>query len=440
VARERFLLDHPPALAAIDPSPSRIPSGGGSVRVRARVLDRRGMAVADGTPVTLVSPAGRAGAQVAPVRDGGVDFALAGPSGARRSVHVEIECRGVRFSDDIPVDTGTMKGSRWVRVSDAGTGAPITSATVAVADSTLASGSPSGNYGFVSTNAQAVISAPGYRPAAIAGADTVKLTPWFGGALIGKRFVLDPQGGSPRTAGVGSMGLSASHVNLRVANYLAGFLRVAGAEVRLARTTEEVPLAEDVARMTNRFRADRYVEIRHSAGPPDSAAVVRSFYFPGSANGKKLAAAIGDVVARRLSRPHHGPDETVTYPLQQTACPAIVIAFPAISNAEEEMRLAQAWYLRAQAYALFVGLLATSAVPPDGTLQVDVMAPDRRDWMVTLDGTWSLCTDESGQVVFECVPPGAHELRVRRAGVTLKRDIATTAGEPAVSVTIDASH
>jgi N-acetylmuramoyl-L-alanine amidase len=274
----------------------------------------------------------------------------------------------------------------------------------------------------------------------VTNADTLKLTPWFGGALLGKRFVLDPQGGPPRTAGAGALGLTASPVNLRVANYLAAFLRAAGSDVRLARTTEEVPLTEDVARMTNKFRADGYIEIRHPGGTPDSAAAVRSYYFPGSANGKKMATTIGDAMARRLGRPHRGPAETVTYPLQQTACPAVVIGFPGISNPEEEMRLAQAWYLREQAYALFTGILAASGVPADGTVQVNVTAADRRDWMVTLDGTWSLCTDERGVAVFEHVPAGSHEFRVRRAGAGMTRNIVTSAGEPAVSVSFDASH
>lgn len=438
VARTRFILDYPPAMAAIDPSPGRISSGGGVVRIRARIMDRRGLPVADGTSVSLVSPAGSTPHNTV-VEAGAVDFALTIPSGVKRSVRVEIECRGVRFSDSLPVDAGAVKGARSVSVRDAVTGAPITNASVVVADSTLAEGSPSGSYGFVSTNPQAVISAPGYQPATVTADNTVSLTPWFGGALLGKRFVLDPQGGSPRTVGVGSLGLSASYVNLRVATYLAGLLTNAGAEVRLARTTEEVPLAEDVARMTNRWRADRYIEIRHPAGPADSALSVRAFYFPGSANGRKMADAIGDAVAGQLGRPYRGPAETVTYPLQQTACPAVVIALPSISNPEEEMRLAQAWYLREQAYALFVGILAMSEVPADGTMQVDVAAPDRRDWMVTLDGTWSLCTDEAGRVVFASVPPGPHQILVRRAGVVITKTVVTAAAQPSVSVSVDAS-
>jgi N-acetylmuramoyl-L-alanine amidase len=439
VSRTRFVLDHPPAMAAIDPSPARIPAAGGTVRIRARVMDRRGLPMADGTTVTLVSPA-NARQRTAQVHDGAVDFALMLPAGSKRSVHVELECRGVKFGDDIPVDTGAMKGSRSVGVRDAVSGAPITTASVLVADSALVTGSPSGNYGFIGTNAQAMIVAPGYRPAPVAAADSVKLTPWFGGALIGKRYVIDPQGGPPRTAGVGALGLAASHVNLRVANYLAGFLHDAGAETRLARTTEEVPLAEDVARMTNKWRADLYIELRHPGGSADSAAAVRTYYFPGSAKGKKLSQLFGDAVAKRLGRTHRGPAETVTYPLQQTACPAVVIALPSISNPDEEMRLAQAWYLREQAYAMFIGILAMSAVAPDGTVQVDVAAADRRDWMVTLDGTWTLQTDERGHVVFQNVPAGSHDVRIRRAGVALTRSVITTSAEPTVSVSFDATH
>jgi N-acetylmuramoyl-L-alanine amidase len=324
-----------------------------------------------------------------------------------------------------------------VAVRDAATGAGITSATVSVADSALVSGSPSSTYGFVGSNTATVISAPGYQPVAIADTDTVHLAPWFGGVLLGKRFVLDAQGGTPRTAGVGAMGLASSHVNLRVANYLAGFLRNAGAVVRLARTTEEVPLSEDVARMTNKFRADRYIEIRHPGAATDSARSVRSYYFPGSAKGRVMASVIGGAAARRLSAEHHGPDETVTFPLQQTACPAVVVALPSIALREEEMRLAQAWYLREQAYALFIGILAMAEAPAGGTLTVDVIGADRRDWMVTLDGTWSLSSDENGRVVFDYVPPGPHRLLVRRADVSLTRDVVTTAAAPSASLSVE---
>ncbi|HET6348423.1 MAG TPA: N-acetylmuramoyl-L-alanine amidase, partial [Candidatus Krumholzibacteria bacterium] len=436
VAHTRFHLDHPAALAAIDPMPARAPSNGGEVRVRARILDHRGMPVADGTAVTMTSNVAGAARMESRVSDGSVDFSLMVPPGTRRSVRVDIECAGVHFTDDIPVASGGTRAFQSVSVRDAASGAPITDASVVVGDSTVVAGSPSGTYGYVASKAAVRVTAPGYQPAPVENGKPVSMTPWFGGVLLGKRFVLDAQGGPPRSVGVGSMGLSASPVNLRVANYVASFLRAAGADVRLARTTEEVPLAEDVARMTNRFRADRYIEIRHPGGTRDSTASVHCFYFPGSANGKKMAAVISGVVAGRLAVSERGPDETVTYPLQQTACPAIVVAFPSIAGAAEEMRLAQAWYLREQAYALFMGILAMADAPADGSLTIDVTAADRRDWMVTLDDTWTLSSNDAGRVVFEHVAPGSHEVRIRRGGVSQVRTIATTAAQPAASLPI----
>ena len=435
VARARFHLEHPPALAAIDPFPPRVPAGGGGVRIRARILDRRGMPVADGTPVTLTGTG--VGPSAAVVRGGAVEFAveLARPAG--RAVKVDLECRGVRFSSEIPLESGP---GRWTSFAlrDARSGAPITNASVTLGDSLLVSASASGSYGFRSGDVAPVVSAPGYRPAAVAPGDTIALLPWFDGVLVGKRFVLDPEGGTARTAGVGPMGLSAAHVNLRVADYLSGMLRAAGAETWLTRVSEEVRLVEDIARLTNRLRADRYLEIRHPGAPADSTGAVRAYFFPGSANGEKMARTIGDVLARRLGSTHRGPSPLVTFPLQQTACPAIVIAAPPISDPEEEARLNHAAYLREQAYGMFLGVLSHFGVTEPGTLTVEIDAADRADWLVTLDGSWTLVTGPDGRVVFECVPPGAHEVRTRRGAVATRRDVVTTANEPAARLSIGA--
>jgi len=434
VARTRFRIDHPPTLAAIDPAPAT-GSPGSQVRVRARILDRRGLPVADGTTVSLSSSATGRTRFNAVVHEGSVNFALDIPSTAGSPLRVTMECRGTRFTKDIPLDSHAARGRRSVSVIDAASRALVTNAAVAVADSTVVTGSPSGTYGFAGSNREARVSAPGYQPAIVTG-DTVRLTPWFDGAMLGRRFVLDAQGGTPHTAGVGALGLSASHVNLRVATYLAAFLREAGADVRLARTTEMVPLPEDVARMTNQFRADRYIEIRHPGSPMDSAGTVHSYYFPGSANGRKLATAIGETTARRLARTHRGPDETVTFPLQQTACPAVVIALPSIKDQSEEIRLSQAWYLREQAYALFTGILAAFDVAPAASLTIDIGGTDRRDWLVTLDGAFSLTSNDEGRVVFDYVPAGTHRVLVRRGEVALQREVVIAADARTAALSI----
>ncbi len=418
IASTHFRVDHPPALAALESVPPRVSRSGGSVRVRARILDRRGLPVADGTPVEMTY---RKHTQTSAVTGGAAEFALDIGPGMSNPVRLDVTAGGKRFPLEIRVESTRGMSWRSVAISNAKTGKPVVDAVVLAGDSVLANASPTGAYGFA--NAENLrISAPGYRPAVVGAGTVVALTPWYDGLLHGKRFVIDPQGGPPASTGVGPMGLSASHVNLRVAFYLEGFLRAAGADVRLTRSTEEVRLPEDVARMTNRYRADRYVEIRHPSEPADSPLAVRGFYFPGSANGKALVATVGETAARRLGVPFRGPSETVTYALQQTACPAVVVALPAISQPEEESRLDRAAYQREQAYAIFLGILRHYGVPEGPSLEIEVGSAN---WLVTLDETWTLVTDAVGRATFASVPPGAHELLLRRGDQVLKRDLAT---------------
>jgi N-acetylmuramoyl-L-alanine amidase len=425
-ASTRFRVEHPPALAALEAVPPAVSRAGGAVRVRARILDRRGLPVADGTPVEMTAAQAR-GATRAAVRDGAVEFALDVPAGVAKPVAVDLSAGGKRFRLDIPFQTRRASAWRTLTLSDAKTGAPIVDAVVTAADSVVAHTSPSGAYAFALDGDALRVAAPGYRPVDVAdGSFSIAMTPWFDGALHRRRFVVDPQGGPTHLVGVGPLGLSAAHVNLRVAVYLEGFLRAAGADVRLTRADEEVRLPEDVARMTNRFRADHYLELRHPSAPVDSPRVLRAYFFPGSSRGEPVARAVGETAARRLGVPFRGPAETVTYALQQTACPAIVVAAPAISNAEEEMRLDRAAYQREQAYALFLGFLRHYGVTDGGSLEVEAVTAARAGWVVTLDGTWTLVTGEDGRVRFEYVPPGPHEIVLRRGAVVRTQSVVTS--------------
>ena len=421
VASTHFRIDHAPALAALESLPPRVSRAGGSVRVRARILDRRGLPVADGTPVTLSL---RKQTQTGEVRGGAAEFALDVPPGTT-PVRVEVAAGGKRFPLDIPVAGAHQGAWRTLAITDAKTNTPIVDAMVLAGDSVLASMSPTGRYGFADDDRVRIV-APGYRPADASEGTVAALTPWYDGVLHGKKFVIDPQGGPPAAVGVGPMGLSASHVNLRVAFYLEGFLRAAGADVRITRSNEEVRLPEDVARMTNRYRADRYIELRHPSEPEDSPLVVRGYFFPGSANGKAMVTILGETAARRLGVPFRGPTETVTFALQQTACPAIVVALPAISKAEEESRLDRAAYQREQAYAIFLGLLRHYGVPEGASLEIEITDSDPANWLVTLDETWTLVSNDAGRAVFASVPAGAHRVALRRGTRVVEREVVTT--------------
>jgi N-acetylmuramoyl-L-alanine amidase len=418
---ERFTVDFSPVFAAFDFTPAQLPARGGFIRVRVRFLDRRGKPVRNGTGCRVYSSA-TPDTVSATVQNGSIDVLLPSPPG-ESPVQVGAMCAGRTFENVIEPAAAPDQVSRSIFVRDALTGKPVKKAVVNYAGRGMHAVSGAGTFVYTAPERQAggdtsqvfVLQAPGYRPAppTVAGAapgDTVSMVPWFEGVLHGVRFVLDPEGGPAGRTGQGPLGLSGSHANLQVAKYLAGFLRMAGSEVMLTRTNEEVRTPEDIARMTNRYRADRYLEIRHRVSHTDSLFAVRTHCFPGSRNGLRMAGSVLTQMTERLGVDARGPYETVTYPLQQTACPAIIVEAPSIGRVDEELRLAESWYQREQAYAVFLGILDHYAAPDSGRVLVTIKGEDRAGWKITLDGTWTLVTGDSGSVQFEKIPAGVFRL------------------------------
>lgn len=417
-----------PAKAALFDNVPAFP--GGVARVRARLVDERGISVGEGTPVAVTTAAGRDTIH-AVVANGRLDVPFVAPAAAGK-VAVTLHAGGRAFESSVEVldpaaayDRPALGDYRPVRVADARDGAPIPGATIAVDGRPVSVAGGSDGVCFfpqkhgLAEEVEWTVSAPGYIPLVQTGpfvADSVSLTPWLDGVLRGVRFVIDPEGGRARDVGMGKLGLSASAVNLRVAVYLAGFLRAAGAEARLTRTTEAVPTPEDIARMTNRWGAERYIEIRHRAEPDDSALSVKTFYFPGSRTGLRFAADVGETLARRLGVPVRTPADLVTYPLQQTACPAIVVEAPSIGNVDEEMRLDDPWYLREQAYAIFLGIADHFFAPVGSVVEVDCPEGER---LVEFAGTWNLLASPSGRARFEFIPRGDYIISVLRGDQAL---------------------
>jgi len=59
---------------------------------------------------------------------------------------------------------------------------------------------------------------------------------------------------------------------------------------------------------------------------------------------------------------------------------------------------------------------------------------------VTLDDTWTLQSDEKGHVAFQNVPPGSHEVRIRRAGARFTQSVITSATQPTATISFDAAR
>ncbi len=409
----RFRVEYPPASAIIRSEPPGAPaSGAGDVWIRVRILDERGIPVADGTAV-------EASVNDIPVAHGvcsrGV-FSFAAPAAGNDPLRIVIRCGSRTFPATIERSSRPDEPAWKARaVRDRITGSPVRGARA------LIHAPAGGAEGVVFTPVDrgALVRAPGYRPLAIApdAPDTLDLDPWFGGVLVGRRFVIDPEGGSG--AGAGALGLESSWVNLRVAGMLSEYLRTAGAHVRITRRDEALRTPEDIARSTNAWGADRYIEIRHRALPADSAPGLRAWHFPGSRTGARMALEVGTATARALGVPFVAAGATVTYALQQTACPAIVLSFPSIADRREELLLDRPAYRRAQAWAAFTGIVEHFGAPAGAVLEL-IPARHRAPALATLDDTWAVRVDDR-MIRMPHLAAGDHVVEIRSAAGFVRR-------------------
>jgi N-acetylmuramoyl-L-alanine amidase len=491
-------LDLPPEHAVFDTYPETVPHGGGTVFVRARLLDRRGLSIADGRNVAISAwhrrsataewvRVANAGRDVTDVRvaSGVAEFVVDVPGGASE-LRLEADCqtdttaststarssepssarpaqesrarssersaaRALRFEHIVRLSPVAEGATRAIVVLSRHSGAPIEGARFADEEGRLAAQFRAGRFLLADSvvAGEVRVHATGHRPVVVAGEkfkgggspDTLRLDAWYQGKLAGKRIIVNPTGEVRGQSVRGRLGLSGAYANLQVARYLRDDLEAAGALVRLARWSEETPLDRDIVASTNRFGADCYIEIRYRASTTDTTRSVRTFHFPGSAKGRAVASAVGEALGLAVEAVVEPPFDTVTYPLQQTSCPAIIVEPPSIGRIDEELRLSEPWYQREQAYGIFCGLLQQAGVDSVGTLRVVLVADtsaagspgsrareDVSDWLVTVDDTWRLLTSpEDASARFRCLPPGPHRVVLQRGDRRLGPFAATVA-------------
>jgi len=230
-----------------------------------------------------------------------------------------------------------------------------------------------------------------------------------GGALHGRRITLDPAGGGEDAAGMGPSGTRASSLNLEVARALAGYLRAAGADVALTRSGDVSMSDVERVQVSEAFHSDRFVRIGHAAEPP-----MLGYYFS-SAGGRHMAeSAAAAFAALGLAAPRLAED--AQYPLQQTSCAALYVSPARVDVAASEMALLAPGALRAEAYALFVGLArewAPGAAWPADSLDVrDAGGQPVPGAAVTLGGALVVETDALGRARFMRTEPGPIEASV----------------------------
>jgi len=242
----------------------------------------------------------------------------------------------------------------------------------------------------------------GYRRWAEDG--TPALVPLASGVLHGRRVTLDAEGGGDDAAGVGASGVRAAHLNLETARILAAMLAAAGAEVHLTRTGDLA--LSDVERVqgSEDFKADRFLRIGHR---------VRRFgYYFSSAAGRLWAAGSAAAFdALGLAAPP--PGEEALYPLQQASCPALYASSARVDSSSDEEALLSPGHLRAEAYALFLGV--AREWNPDARWAMDSL--EVRDAggapvsgaEVTLGDALVLETDRTGRIRFARTEAGPIE-------------------------------
>ena len=139
------------------------------------------------------------------------------------------------------------------------------------------------------------------------------------------------------------------------------------------------------------------------AGPPRLGA------HPSSVTGRAWAARTAAALAA-LGRSAPPVTDEAAYVIRQTSCPALLASPGSLGDEASEARLLAPGALRAEAYALFLGLAREwapdAAWPADSLAVLDDAGRPLAGAPVTLGGTLVLVTDADGRVRFARTEPG----------------------------------
>ncbi|HEV8480941.1 MAG TPA: N-acetylmuramoyl-L-alanine amidase, partial [Candidatus Eisenbacteria bacterium] len=337
----------------------------GPISVRLRALDRFDRPVAD----TL---------QAADIHwDSGVtglawlkEMTASGPGEARYYL-APVEKRGrlaltahwknLRTSVALPASASAWR-SGFVRRAD--TGAGLAGAQVALEGGSAAATNADGFFAVPGSREAALrVSAPGFLDTGRMDRGDALVSPVVGGALLGRRITLDPEGGGDESGGTGPTGVRGAIVNLAVARILREDLERAGAAVVLTRESDASVSALSRVQTSEKFRSDRLLRIARRLGGPTAVG-----YFPSSAGGRALASRVhrriweaeaadtlrADTTGRSRRPPIMMDD--ANYVLQQTSVPSISIRSGDLARSSDELRFLDPGWRHREAYALYLAL------------------------------------------------------------------------------------
>jgi N-acetylmuramoyl-L-alanine amidase len=326
------------------------PASRAEIMIELDVRDREGLPIADGTQVTssLGTSAVTSGGNArfyAPAR-------AASPALSFRSGGIEATLR--------PVGGGPALTT--IICQDARTSQPVPGA-IALADDVSTVANPEGWLALPGPTGPVTVSARGYQPVTLTpkpGHNKVTMSPVHGGALHGKRVVIDPVFGGLQPGPTGPSGLRSSDVSLDVARRVAAMIGEAGATAILTRDGDLNP--SELHRLAAADTADLFVSLSFGM-PPAQARVlggdglfrddISAFacHYPGSVNGERLAR----LLAEAFGELHVA--SSANYLVRQTPCPAVLVQPASIATQAGEERYRHAQHRASAAKAVTNALI-----------------------------------------------------------------------------------
>jgi N-acetylmuramoyl-L-alanine amidase len=186
------------------------------------------------------------------------------------------------------------------------------------------------------------------------------------------RIALDPgHGGDAHERGYkrGPTGVREAEINLRLAQYLAEFLRAAGALVLLTRDDDRDVTLDERAQIANRWPADLFISLHHNAMPKKPGTNYSSVWHHGSVDrclasldlARYLADGLHDALALDQVTDVPVKSDLLMYPggfavLRAAEMPAALCECSFYSNPDEEQRLRDPEYVLREAHGLFLAL------------------------------------------------------------------------------------
>lgn len=179
------------------------------------------------------------------------------------------------------------------------------------------------------------------------------ILPVEGGALSGKRIVIDPGHGGKDPGAISVSGVREKELTLAAAQVLQAVLEEAGARVLMTRSGDEYVDLYMRAELANEFAADAFISIHMNSYHNPQLSGTETYHHPSADEGRRLAKLVHEEVLKALGRSDRGVRSADFVVLRETTMPAVLVEAGYLSNPTEEqilldpstrLRLAQAIY------------------------------------------------------------------------------------------------